>query len=372
MKQRAVWSLGCLILVLLLATACDQAPAPVQQPPVTLLPSPVIAQPTQAVQPSAGAVASQTPGPVVVQTLAVPSTPQTSAGAGTPQTGAGPTATLVKAALSCPPVQPLAANAQLAARVNGQGVSLDVYNRQVTQATSAFVQQGIDVKSPTGQEAVKSLKQQVLDQMINDLVIAQQAEKEGIKVTDNDLNARLAEMIQDAGSVDKLNEYLKNNQLSLADFCGQIRSNILGEAMLNRVTAALPTNVEQIHVRQILVASPQTAQELLRQLRAGADFGALAKQYSLDEASKVNGGDLGWSPRGRFDPQFEAVAFQLKPGQISDVVQTQFGYHIIKLDERDASRPLPPEMIQNARQQAFLAWLQAVRQGMKIEQLVQP
>jgi len=72
------------------------------------------------------------------------------------------------------------------------------------------------------------------------------------------------------------------------------------------------------------------------------------------------------------EPQFETIAFQLKPGQVSEVVQTQFGYHIIKVEETDPSRPLPPELIQNGRQQAFLAWLQAVRDGMKIERLVQP
>ncbi|MGE5261843.1 MAG: peptidylprolyl isomerase [Acidobacteriota bacterium] len=359
MNHRWVWSTFLMLLLLLATVACEDQPAP----DTIRLPSPLppttapTATPGQG-QPVAKSTAPQAAAP---QATAVPQ----------PTTG-GPTPTLVKAALSCPPAGSLPANAQLAARVNGQGVSLDLFNRQVAQAQAAFLQQGIDPKSPGGQEALKSLRQQVLDQMINDIVISQQADKEGMKLSDNDLNARLAQMIQDAGSVDKLNDYLNKNQLSLGDFCTQIRSNILGEAMLNRVTAALPTQVEQIHVRQILVSSPQLAQEILKQLRAGGDFAALAKQYSMDEASKVNGGDLGWAPKGRFDPQFEAVAFQLKPGQISDVVTTQFGYHILKVEEHDNSRPLPPELIQNARQQAFLAWLQAVRESMKIERLVQP
>ncbi|MBI4785574.1 MAG: peptidylprolyl isomerase [Chloroflexi bacterium] len=353
MNLRWVWSSVSILLLALLVTACDEQLAPVS----TLPPPPAATSAPTALVPQ--------PTPGVVQPTAAPK-------ATAPQPATASTPTLVKAAVTCPANAPLPANAQLAARVNGQGIALDLFNRQVAQATSAFLQQGIDPKSPGGQEAIKSLRQQVLDQMINDVVIAQQAEKEGLKLTDNDLNARLAQMIQDAGSVDKLNEYLSKNQLSLADFCAQIRANIVGEAMLNQVTKALPSSVEQVHVRQILVASPQLAQQLLTQLRAGADFAALAKQYSLDEASKVNGGDLGWAPKGRFDPQFEAIAFQLKPGQISDVVQTQFGYHIIKVDEHENSRPLPPELIQNSRQQAFLAWLQAVRQGMKIERFVQP
>lgn len=279
-------------------------------------------------------------------------------------------AALPKGALMCPPTVELPTNAPLAARVNGQPISLDLYNRQVVQAQAALIQQGLDANSAAGQEALKSLKQQVLEQMINDVVIAQQGEKEGIKITDNDLNLRLGQMIQDAGSVQKLNEYLAKNQLSLGDLCNQVRAQLLGEVMLIRVTAALPTQVEQVHARHILVSTAALAQSIRDQLRAGKDFASLAKQYSLDEASKANGGDLGWFPKGVMDPEFETIAFQLKVGQTSEVVQTQFGFHIIKVEEHEGARPLPPELIQNARQQAFLAWLQAVRETMKIERLV--
>jgi foldase protein PrsA len=294
-----------------------------------------------------------------------------------PQSAPQPTNTLVVAGpkpggAACPPNSPLPANAQLAARVNGVGISLDLYNRQVAQAQAAMVSQGLDPNSAAGKEALKSLKQQVLDQLINDVAIGMQADKEGVKFSDNDINARLAQMVSDAGSVDKLNEYLSKNQMSLGDLCSQLRSQIAGEAMLSRVTSTLPTSVEQVHARHILVSTAALAQAILTQIRQGKDFASLAKQYSIDEASKSNGGDLGWFPKGVMEPQFEAIAFQLRPGQVSEVVQTQFGYHIIKVEERDSSRPLPPELIQNARQQAFLAWLQAVRDTMKIERLVQP
>ncbi|HEX7594611.1 MAG TPA: peptidylprolyl isomerase [Anaerolineae bacterium] len=349
------WSLIVLstLGVLLALTACDSGAAPAQ----VGAPTAVIAAPTAVV-----AAATNAPKP----TAPAIATPK-----GTPLPAATGTAA-PKGALTCPPVTPLAANAQLAARVNGVGIPLDAYNRQAAQAQAALTQSGgLDLKSQTGQDAIKSLNQQVLDQMINDVVIGMQADREGIKVTDDDLNARLAQMIQDAGSVDKLNEYLTKNQLTLADLCGQVRNQLLGEAMLNRVTAAIPTSAEQVHARHILVPSAAEAQAILTQLNNGADFATLAKSKSKDEASAANGGDLGWFPKGVMDPNFEAIAFQLKPGQFSGVVQTQFGFHIIKVEEHESSRPLPPEVIQNKRQQAFLAWLQAVRETMKIERLVQ-
>ncbi|MCL4395207.1 MAG: peptidylprolyl isomerase, partial [Chloroflexi bacterium] len=259
------------------------------------------------------------------------------------------------------------------ARVNGVGIPLDAYNRQAAQAQAAMTQNGgLDLKTQAGQDALKSLKQQVLDQMINDVIVSLQADREGVKVTDDDLNGRLAQMIQDAGGVDKLNDYLSKNQLTLADLCSQVRNQLIGDTMLNRVTGGIPTTGEQVHARQILVATADQAQAILTQLQQGKDFATLAKQYSKDEASAANGGDLGWFPKNVMDPQFEAVAFQLKVGEISQVVQTQFGYHIIQVLEHEQSRALPPEVLQNTKQQAFLAWLQAIRGTMKIERLVQP
>jgi len=112
---------------------------------------------------------------------------------------------------------------------------------------------------------------------------------------------------------------------------------------------------EQVHARHILIApgNPEAqeepdpareekdkaaarakAEQVLKQVRAGGDFAALAKQFSADSGSKDKGGDLGWFPAGQMVPQFDKAAFALQPGQISDLVESQFGFHIIKVEER--------------------------------------
>jgi parvulin-like peptidyl-prolyl isomerase len=160
--------------------------------------------------------------------------------------------------------------------------------------------------------------------------------------------------------------------MTLGDLCTQMRANLLSEIMFNRITAPFPTAVEQVHLRQILVSTPATAQTLRDRARKGEDFGALAKQHSLDETSKANGGDLGWVPRGVLDPRLDAVIFDLPVNQVSDVVTTNFGYHVVQVMEKDKARALPPELLQDTRQRAFLEWLKAVRESLKIERFVQP
>jgi peptidyl-prolyl cis-trans isomerase C len=117
---------------------------------------------------------------------------------------------------------------------------------------------------------------------------------------------------------------------------------------------------------------------ILKRVKAGEDFGKLAQENS-DDGSKAQGGDLGFFPQGKMVPAFDKAAFSLKPGEVSDVVTTEFGYHIIKLVERKGAsmvayeqvKPQIVEFLSNQRRQTRgQAFIEEAKKKAKIEVLV--
>ncbi|MBQ7215112.1 MAG: peptidylprolyl isomerase [Synergistaceae bacterium] len=114
---------------------------------------------------------------------------------------------------------------------------------------------------------------------------------------------------------------------------------------------------ERVHARHILVSGDENLAKVQEALKEGTSFDAVAKEYSIDPGSAANGGDLGEFPRGVMVPEFEKTAFALKePGEVSEPVKTQFGWHIIKLEERIPESAAPfeevkPRILQELRDQ---------------------
>jgi peptidyl-prolyl cis-trans isomerase C len=128
----------------------------------------------------------------------------------------------------------------------------------------------------------------------------------------------------------------------------------------------------EYNASHILVADEAAAVALKEQIDGGADFAALAAENSTDPGSAANGGLLGWFGMGRMVPEFEAGVAGLEVGQVSDPVQSQFGWHIIKLNEtRETSAPtldeVRPEVENQLRQEALQARLTALREGATVE-----
>jgi parvulin-like peptidyl-prolyl isomerase len=129
----------------------------------------------------------------------------------------------------------------------------------------------------------------------------------------------------------------------------------------------VPTSEPQIRVRHILLDTEEEAQAVLLRLEDGEDFATLATEVSTDTLSAELGGDLGWIPKGKMDTAFDEVAFNLPVGEISDVVETPRGFHIILVEDSDDDRELDPEILDQRRRDAFQVWLVDLEAEAEIE-----
>ena len=136
---------------------------------------------------------------------------------------------------------------------------------------------------------------------------------------------------------------------------------------LNEALGEVPTAQEQVRARHILVPDEAAAQTVLERLEAGEDFAALATELSTDNSTKEAGGDLGFFPRGVMVPEFEATAFSLPVGETSPPIETQFGYHVIRVEEREAQREIPDYQLQQIKANAINRWLDEQLTTVRIE-----
>ena len=141
-----------------------------------------------------------------------------------------------------------------------------------------------------------------------------------------------------------------------ADLDKLFRYSVLREKVYEQITADVKSEQEQVWARHILVADEATAKEVLQKLNDGADWAALAEEYSTDESNKYTGGDLGWFSHGQMVASFEEAAFSLKIGEISEPVQSDYGYHIIQVLGHEV-RPLTQSALQTSKDQVFSKWL---------------
>jgi parvulin-like peptidyl-prolyl isomerase len=270
------------------------------------------------------------------------------------------------------PAQPAAAQPTLApqgpaAVVNGQEIPMAVYAREVELRKLGLTQRGINLNTPQGQAQLAQEKQLTLDSMIDDLLIAQEAAKQGVAVSDAEVEAALEDIIKQLGSKAAFEQLLEKTGQTLADARVLQKTQMLNNKMRDQVVGAIQA-VEQIHARHILVDSQAVAQALLAQIQGGADFAQAAQQSSRDTVTKANGGDLGWFARGSLvSKELEDAAFALQPGQLGDVVQSAFGYHLIQVLERDPARKLEGELLLKVQQQAMENWLNGLRAQAKVQ-----
>ena len=234
------------------------------------------------------------------------------------------------------------------AEVNESGITSDQLQSAFLNAISRYDDKTL---SSLDQSAIVSFKKNILGQLIDYELLYQQAQKEKIKISNDDINLEIDKIKDNFSSPEEFDEALKANNITLVrlkeDIKRQLMINSILEETRNQISISDEELLEyynenkdsflepeQVHARHILVETEEEANNLLLQLKEGlTDFAELAKEKSIGP-SAPSGGDLGFFARGQMVKEFEEAAFSLEPGDISGVVQTQFGYHIIKCEEK--------------------------------------
>ena len=197
--------------------------------------------------------------------------------------------------------------------------------------------------------------------MIEQILTEQAAAAAGVVVSDAEVDAYMQEMIAENGGEEPFRAKLAEWGETYEDAWQEIRAQLIGMAMTQRIVDGVPATAEHVHARHILVDTPQEAERILAQLQAGADFAALAGAYSHDTSTRGSGGDLGFFPRGILvAPEVEEAAFALQPGQFSGVVTSSLGYHIVQVIERDPARPVGPENLRFLQDRAVQEWIEGL------------
>lgn len=257
-----------------------------------------------------------------------------------------------------------------AALVNGQPILLADYEREVALYVTSMAAAGQDAATEEGQAAVEQGRALVLEMMINQRLIEQAASAAGVAVSDEELDAMIQSLRAETGE-EAFQQWLTDQGMSPEEFRVRLRGDMIATQMANRAVEIVPTHSEHIHARHILVNTEEEARQILSQLQAGGDFVTLARTYSQDTSTRDTGGDLGFFPVGILTaPEVEAAAFALQPGQISDVVHTSMGYHIVQVVERAPDMETDPENMGLLREKAFRAWLEGLRAAASIERFV--
>lgn len=167
------------------------------------------------------------------------------------------------------------------------------------------------------------------------------------------------------GRYDEALTGMKDIGLTEAQYRQLFETGLLRQKLIDAVTADIPREEEQVWARHILVADEETANQVIERLNNGEDFGALAAELSVDTGSGANGGDLGWFGKGQMVPEFEEVAFSLADGEISEPVESQFGFHIIQTLGH-ATVPMSAAAYDQAKQTEFNDFIAKLREEAEI------
>lgn len=239
--------------------------------------------------------------------------------------------------------------------VNGESIPLSYYQNELLRYRDNLTGQAV-------QPSEEDISQTVLDFVVDQQLLAQAARQNGFEVTDEQLQERIDQLVNDLGSGGALTGWMQTNHYDDSEFRLALRLSMEAAWQRDQIAQTVPDEVEQVRAQQIFASTQAGADRALSSLNAGADFSTLAWEYSPE-----SGGELGWFPRGYLlYPEIEEAAFSLEQGSYSNIIQSEIGYHILLVLVHDAEHPLTTDARISLQNKALEDWLAQSRSSAQI------
>ncbi len=257
------------------------------------------------------------------------------------------------------------------AKVNGDKISGEEFSENFDLIKQNYeAQYGpefLEQELPEGGTVEDGLKEQVLDKLIIEEIIMQKGEEEELIATDEEVNEEVKGFKEMVGGQEGFDEFLEGNDMDEDDFKTGIKKDLtvekyrdeflegleIEEKDLKEHYEANKDKFDTVEASHILVEKEEEAQEILKELEDGAEFGKLAEK-SIEPDAAEREGDLGYFVRGQLVPEFEEAAFKLKVDEVSAPVKTEHGYHIIKVtDKKDTFDKVKEEVKEDLEMKKF-------------------
>nr|WP_300003660.1 peptidylprolyl isomerase [Tissierella sp.] len=251
----------------------------------------------------------------------------------------------------------------VAAIVNKEEIKKESLDKEYAIYKNLYINQlGEDVLEqvgPSGKVFKEELKDEVLTKLILEKVIFQDAKKEKIEVTDEEIDQTIETMKESMGGQEQLDEFLESVGMDEEYFRENTRRDILVQKHKANFVENFDLKDKEaeeffnenkdkliiIKAKHILVETEEKGKEILEALKNGGDFKKLAMENSQDANTSIVGGDLGYFSRGHNPEEFDKVVFDLEEGQLSPLIKTEIGFHIVEVEERkDTFEALKPEL----------------------------
>ena len=273
------------------------------------------------------------------------------------------------------------------ATVNGRPIPTKLYEMYLKNGREAL---GLELEKEEGRRKFEQLKEGIVAELIDRTLVSQEAERRALSITPERMAEAERRTITQFGGDEKYDRYLSEHRLTRDEYRETLKAEIYGELMRAELSKGITVSDEEVKayydahskdqewqqpervtashilvaarpnlirqelerdkqlagdalakaVREEMERRRQRAEELRRQAEAGSDFATLARNASDDPSSRERGGDLGAFTRDSHPRAFDDAAFALKPGTISAVVQTDFGYHVIKVSSHEQARAM--------------------------------